>query len=90
MSYKYDLYQDRMVAKTVDMFLEERLTMGEALDFLDAVRRFLLNGKLDYVPIEDIVHENSAIPLACSAPSAEAVEETTTRQPDGVPSVPAP
>ena len=89
MSCKYELYQDRMTAKTIDMFLEERLTIGEALDFLDAVRRFLLNGKLDYVPIEDTAHENLDGLLESPAHS-ETVSETTTRQPDGVPQVPAP
>jgi len=83
-------YQDRMVAKIADMFLEERLTIGEVLDFLDAVRRFLLNCKITRFSIEDTVHECSVNPSECFVPSAEAAEETTTPQPDGVPPVPLP
>ena len=59
--------------------LEERLTVGEALDFLDAVRRFLLNGKIDYVPIEDTDHENLAVPLACPDLAEERVPTSMVR-----------
>jgi len=74
-----------MMAKILDMILEERLTTREALFVLDEVRNYVLDARITHISVEDTAHEHSADPPESLEPSAE---ETTTPQPDGVPPVP--
>jgi len=84
MNYNYDLYRDRMMAKILDMILEERLTTREALFVLDEVRNYVLNARITHISVEDTAPAEERVPtsmvrFAETSPRRVEVEEALAK-----------